>query len=84
MLIDTNSLYVTHAFVGEEVVSGGDDGQNWVATFASRTLADRFVAWARETFKSIEAANVDDRMFVYKRLVKAAEIENLSGRRELL
>lgn len=48
VLIDTRTLAVTHIYDGEEVVSGGTDGQVWVATFASAVEADRFVEDARE------------------------------------
>jgi len=36
-----------HIFDGEEVVTGDDDGQAWVATFATATDADWFIAKVR-------------------------------------
>jgi hypothetical protein len=34
-LVSPGTLSVTHIFEGEEVVTGGEDGQVWIATFAS-------------------------------------------------
>jgi hypothetical protein len=34
-MVAPSTLEVTHVFEGEEVVTGGDDGQVWIATFAS-------------------------------------------------
>lgn len=45
--IKGNSLSVTHICDGEEVVTGGEDGQVWVATFAVAETADKFVASVR-------------------------------------
>jgi hypothetical protein len=45
--VDPSTLYVTHIFEGEQVVRGGEDGQVWVATFASRLQADLFVSMAK-------------------------------------
>lgn len=42
-----DTLSVTHIFDGEEVVSGGADGQEWVATFASVIDAEHFIDDAR-------------------------------------
>jgi len=39
----SRSLSVTHIYDGEEVVTGGDEGDVWVATFASSHIAERFV-----------------------------------------
>lgn len=41
--VHPSTLYVTHVFDGEEVVRGGEDGQIWVATFASGLQAKRFI-----------------------------------------
>lgn len=41
--VDADTLDVTHIFEGEEVVTGGDDGQVWIATFADKRVAERFV-----------------------------------------
>lgn len=43
MRINTNTLSVTHVFDGEEIVTGGEDGQTWVATFGTAMLAQMFV-----------------------------------------
>jgi hypothetical protein len=45
--INPATLSRTHIFDGEEVVTGGDDGQAWVATFADPTTADLFMQWCR-------------------------------------
>lgn len=37
------TLSVTHICDGQEIVTGGDDGQSWVASFASRMAAEMFV-----------------------------------------
>ena len=42
-----HTLGRVHIFQGEEVVTGGDDGQVWVATFASAHDAEAFIAAAR-------------------------------------
>jgi hypothetical protein len=47
-----NTLTVTHIFDGEEVVTGGADGQIWIATFATRLAADAFVRWCQEFEKT--------------------------------
>lgn len=47
--VDPSSLSVTHICDGEEVVTGGDDGQTWVATFASRLAADMFLDVVKAT-----------------------------------
>ena len=52
----SDTLSVTHIFDGEEVVIGGDDGQIWVATFASANAAAHFVQYCvdnRKDFKGI-------------------------------
>ncbi len=43
LLLDPASMYVTHIFDGEEVVRGGEDGQAYVATFASFATAKEFI-----------------------------------------
>lgn len=37
------TLSTTHICDGEEVVTGGDDGQVWVATFACPITAQQFI-----------------------------------------
>lgn len=37
------TLSITHIFDGEEVVTAGEDGQTWIATFACYLEADEFV-----------------------------------------
>lgn len=46
--IDPETLSVTHICDGEEVVTGGDDGQQWIATFADATTAELFILFFRE------------------------------------
>lgn len=46
------TLSVTHICDGEEVVTGGADGQVWIATFATKLAADAFVRWCVEFGKS--------------------------------
>jgi hypothetical protein len=43
VLCKTDTLSVTHIFDGEEVITGGEDGQTWVATFANRQEAENYV-----------------------------------------
>lgn len=43
VLCEPATLSVTHIYEGENVVTGGPDGQAWVATFASHDLAQVFV-----------------------------------------
>ena len=52
--LDVDTLTVTHIFEGEEVVRGGEDGQAWVATFASRGEADGFVGYLKSCRAEIE------------------------------
>ena len=42
-----HTLGRVHIFDGEEVVTGGDDGQVWVATFASAHDAEAFINAAK-------------------------------------
>jgi hypothetical protein len=41
--VDAATLLITHICDGAEVVQGGDDGQAWIATFATRPAAQQFV-----------------------------------------
>jgi hypothetical protein len=43
------SLSITHIFEGEEVITGGEDGQVWVATFASAAEAQYYIDMLRLT-----------------------------------
>lgn len=43
-----HTVSVTHIFDGEEVVTGGDSGQIWIATFADPVAAAWFVKFAQE------------------------------------
>jgi hypothetical protein len=55
-LVTPDTLDVTHIFDGEAVVTGGEDGQVWVATFASDIAAEHFVRYCVEfqkTFRGI-------------------------------
>lgn len=45
--VHANTLAVTHIFDGEEVVTGGTDGQVWIATFANASAAEGFVHLAK-------------------------------------
>lgn len=44
--VDPATLGVTHICAGEEVVTGGADGQVWVATFADPRTANLFLTHA--------------------------------------
>jgi hypothetical protein len=48
MRIDTDTLGITHIFDGEEVVTGGVDGQVWIATFSCPVLARMFITGCRQ------------------------------------
>ena len=52
--VDVDTLTATHIFDGEEVVLGGEDGQVWIATFASRSEADGFVGYLKSCRAEIE------------------------------
>lgn len=68
MKIQTSSLTLTHIYDGEEVVSGGEDGQAWVATFCSRTLAAEFILDKQSRFETLEVPEEEmPRLFVAKR-----------------
>jgi len=41
--VDNHTLSVVHVFAGENVVTGGEDGQGWVASFADQNAANDFV-----------------------------------------
>jgi hypothetical protein len=43
-----HTVSVTHIFDGEEVVTGGDSGQIWIATFADRVAAEWFIKFAQQ------------------------------------
>lgn len=45
--VNPSTLGVTHICDGQEVVTGGDDGQTWIATFADRSMAAHFVNYAK-------------------------------------
>lgn len=55
VLVRPETLSRTHIFDGEEVVSGDDDGQAWVATFASPIVAENFIVLACLQGKAIYA-----------------------------
>lgn len=46
-MVDMATVTNTHICEGEEVITGGPDGQVWVATFADARLAAAFVKQAR-------------------------------------
>lgn len=48
VLVHPSTVSVTHVFDGEEVVTGGDTGQIWIATFADSVAADWFVKFAND------------------------------------
>lgn len=66
MRIDTDSLTVTHVYDGEEVVTGGPEGQAWVATFSSANLARMFITDCKR-MPTIDVPEDDERLFVAKR-----------------
>jgi hypothetical protein len=45
--VNPSTLSVTHICDGEEVITGGDDGQVWIGTFADRSMAAHFVNYAK-------------------------------------
>lgn len=44
-LLWSSKLSITHICDGEEVVTGGEDGQTYIATFGSHEMAELFVSW---------------------------------------
>jgi hypothetical protein len=46
--VSPSTLAVTHIYDGEEVVTGGHDGQVYIATFACEKAAAAFVSLARK------------------------------------
>lgn len=42
-----STLCVTHIFDGEEIVTAGEDGQTWIATFAEPAEARNFIAYKK-------------------------------------
>ena len=54
--VPVKTLYVTHIFDGEEVVRGGEDGQAWIATFASSAEATKFIETLQQEDKWIVGA----------------------------
>jgi len=52
VIVEPKTLYHTHIFEGEEVVRGDQDGQAWVATFASQAAAKNFITWSVTHSKS--------------------------------
>ncbi len=53
--VPVGTLYITHIYDGEEVVSGGRDGQAYVATFADIGEARQFVEYCLRTRESVAA-----------------------------
>jgi len=47
--VDKETLSITHICDGEEVITGGDDGQTYVATFAHRWTANVFIALVKHS-----------------------------------
>lgn len=45
--VPPDTLSVTHVCDGQEIITGGADGQTYVATFASRLTADMFIDMCR-------------------------------------
>lgn len=80
MRIETSSLALTHIYDGEEVVSGGPEGQAWVATFCTRTLAAEFILFVQSRFQTIEVPEDEEwRLFVAKRHSPPVTTVNTSG-----
>jgi hypothetical protein len=67
MKISTDTLDVTHVFDGENVVTGGTDGQTWVATFSTMTLARLFITDVQRLPFIEVFEDVHRRRFVAKR-----------------
>lgn len=51
--VHPSTLTVTHICDGEEVVTGGEDGQVWIATFAQSALAHIFVRHTQATHEVV-------------------------------
>jgi hypothetical protein len=52
VIVEASTLVITRVYCGEYVVTGGDDGQVYVATFADRVLAQAFLEWMQQTNNS--------------------------------
>ena len=50
----SSSMSITHIFDGEEVITAGEDGQVWVATFADVTTAKVFIQLLKRTSYTIK------------------------------
>lgn len=76
--IDTATLTVTHICDGEEVVTGGADGQQWVATFATARHAEFFVKAVQETMigRYLELPDPDP-VYVKRFAAKSANLYGL-------
>jgi len=51
--VDKSTLTVTHIFDGEEVVTGGEDGQTWVGVFSNSFTANLFIALVKQSREAI-------------------------------
>ena len=49
LYVESSTLAVTHIFDGEEVITGDDDGQVYVATFATKQEAERYIELKRKS-----------------------------------
>lgn len=55
VLVDPETLFVTHIYDGEEIVCGGEDGKTWVATFADAHVAEVFVRFCKDQLMKVRA-----------------------------
>lgn len=51
--VDPNSLQITHIFDGEEIITGGNYGEIYIATFASRRGAEQYVEFCKANIITI-------------------------------
>lgn len=52
--VSSDTMTVTHIFDGEEVITAGEDGQVWVATFADPVTANVFVKLLKITSGTVK------------------------------
>lgn len=68
--VEPRTLAITHIHDGEEVVTGGDDGQVFIATFASAAAADRYVSACKEDGRPVFGYRVKPEEGLYMKVTE--------------